>query len=101
MTSDAGARLLLQVDRLLSLFDQVAACFSHRRNPDRIQRALRTLIARRTVAIDPGHEDLNDHDQLGHDPLMALITRTPRCWGRRPPGRSRGDLRFPQLIEKE
>ena len=62
----------------------MAACFSHRRNPDRIQRALRTRIAQRTVAIALGHKYLNDHDQLRPDPLMALFSRTPRCWGRRP-----------------
>ena len=84
MTSDAGARLLPQFDRTLSPFDQVAVCFSHRRNPDRIQRALRTRIAQPIVGVALGHEYLNDHDQLRHDPLMALFSRTPRCWGRRP-----------------
>ena len=74
ITSDAGALLLRRVEQHLSFFDQVADCFTDHRNPDRIQHSLRTLIAQRIVAIALGYEDLNDHDQLRHDPLMALFS---------------------------
>ena len=74
ITSDAGALLLRRVEQRLSLFDQVADCFSDHRDPNRIQHGLRTLIAQRIVAIALGYEDLNDHDQLRHDPLMALFS---------------------------
>ena len=56
ITSDAGLLLLRQVDQRLSLFDQVADCFTDHRNPDRIQHSLRTLIARRSLRrrqLDP------------------------------------------------
>ena len=78
ITSDAGALLLRPVDQRLSLFDQVADCFTDHRNPDRIQHSLRTLIAQRIVAIALGYEDLNDHDQLRHDPLMVLFSENRR-----------------------
>ena len=78
ITSDAGLLLLRQVDQRLSLIDQVAACFTDHRNPDRIQHSLRTLIAQRIVAIALGYEDLNDHDQLRHDPLMTLFSEKGR-----------------------
>ena len=78
ITSDAGALLLRPVDQRLSLFDQVADCFTDHRNPDRIQHSLRTLIAQRIVAIALGYEDLNDHDQLRHDAVMALFS-DKRC----------------------
>ena len=74
ITSDAGALLLRRVEQRLSLFDQVADCFTDHRDPDRIQHSLRTLVAQRIVAIALGYEDLNDHDQLRHDPLMALFS---------------------------
>ena len=74
ITSDAGALLLGRVDQRLSLFDQVADCFSDHRDPDRIQHSLRTLVAQRIVAIALGYEDLNDHDQLRHDAVMALFS---------------------------
>ncbi len=78
ITSDAGALLLRRVERRLSLIDHVAACFTDHRNPDRTQHSLRTLIAQRIVAIALGYEDLNDHDQLRHDPLMALFSEKGR-----------------------
>ena len=60
-------------------------CFTDHRDPKRIQYSLRTLIAQRIVGIAQGYEDLNDHDQLRHDPLMALLSekgpgRTPLPW---------------------
>ena len=83
ITSDAGLLLLRRVEQRLSLFDQVADCFTDHRDPSRIQHSLRTLIAQRIVAIALGYEDLNDHDQLRHDPLMALFSEN-RC-GDSPP----------------
>ncbi len=78
ITSDAGLLLLRRVEQRLSLFDQVADCFTDHRDPNRIQHSLRTLIAQRIVAIALGYEDLNDHDQLRHDPLMALFSEKGR-----------------------
>ena len=69
ITPDAGALLLRRVERRLSLFDQVADCLrSPRPRPDPAQPALIAL----------GYEDLNDHDQLRHDPLMALFSENRR-----------------------
>ena len=83
ITSDAGLLLLRRVEQRLSLFDQVADCFTDHRDPSRIQHSLRTLIAQRIVAIALGYEDLNDHNQLRLDPLMALFSEN-RC-GDSPP----------------
>ena len=55
ITSDVGALLLRQVDRRVSLFDWLIACFSDHCNPDRIQHSLPTLIAQRIVAIALGY----------------------------------------------
>ena len=78
ITSDAGALLLRRVDQHLSLCDQVADCFTDHRDPNRTRYSLRSLIAQRIVAIALGYEDLNDHDQLRHDPLMALFSEKGR-----------------------
>ena len=74
ITSDAGALLLRQVDQYLSLCGQIADCFTDHRDPKRIRHSLRSLIAQRIVGIALGYEDLNDHEQLRHDPLMALFS---------------------------
>ena len=81
ITSDAGLLLLRRVDRHLSVSDQVAACFTDHRDPKRIQHSLSKLISQRILGIAQGYEDLNDHDQLRHDPLMALVSEKGRRVG--------------------
>ena len=74
IASDAGLPLLRRVDRRPSLFDRVADCFTDHRDPKRVQHSVRSLITQRILGIALGYEDLNDHNQLRHDPLMALFS---------------------------
>ena len=76
ITSNAGALLLREIDRFVGLFDRVAACFRDHRDPRLRVHALRTLLAQRITGIALGYEDLNDHDDLRHDPLLALLADT-------------------------
>ena len=76
ITSNAGALLLREIDRLVGLFDRVAACFTDHRDPRLRVHALRTLLAQRITGIALGYEDLNDHDDLRRDPLLALLADT-------------------------
>ena len=73
ISSDGGAVLLGEVDRRLGLLDRVAACFQDRRDPERIEHSVSELVKQRVYAIALGYEDLNDHDQLRSDPLLALL----------------------------
>ena len=73
MTSDAGALLLGAADRAIGLVDRLAGCFADRRKPELIEHEVRTLVGQRVVAIALGYEDLNDHDRLRHDPVMAVL----------------------------
>ena len=52
---------------------------------------MRTLVGQRVFGLALGYEDLNDHDQLRHDPMMAVLAgklaarrRTARRWPARP-----------------
>ena len=76
ITSNAGALLLREIDRVVGLFDRVAACFTDHRDPRLRVHALRTLLAQRITGIALGHEDLNDHDDLRRDPVLALLADT-------------------------
>ena len=76
ITANAGALLLREIDRFVGLFDRVAACFTDHRDPRLRVHALRTLLAQRITGIALGYEDLNDHDDLRHDPLLALLADT-------------------------
>jgi hypothetical protein len=73
ITSDAGALLLGATDKVIGLTRKLAACFKDSRNPAFIEHAVETLVMQRVVGIALGYEDLNDHDQLRHDPIMAVL----------------------------
>src|SRR6185436_19524177 len=73
ITSDAGALLLGATDRVLGLTRRLAACFRDSRDPAYTEHAVETLVMQRVVGIALGYEDLNDHDQLRHDPVLATL----------------------------
>src|SRR5690349_8786465 len=73
ITSDAGALLLGATDRVLGLTRRLAACFKDSRDPAYTAHAVETLVMQRVVGIALGYEDLNDHDQLRHDPVLATL----------------------------
>jgi hypothetical protein len=74
VTSDAGTVLLREADRAIGLIERVAACFTDHREADEVIHALPTLIGQRIVAIALGYEDVNDHDTLRRDPVLALFS---------------------------
>ena len=74
ITSNAGALLLGKADRSTGLFNRVAAGFTDHRDPRLTEHSVRTLVAQRITGISLGYEDLNDHDDLRHDPLLALLS---------------------------
>jgi hypothetical protein len=80
VSSDAGALLLGRTDAAIGLIDRLAGCFVDQRDPDLIEHSVRTLIGQRVFGLALGYEDLNDHEQLRHDPVMgALLGKlTPR-----------------------
>src|SRR5712691_3457152 len=53
---------------------RVVACFTDARDPDRVEHALEQLLAQRIYGLALGYEDLNDHEELRRDPLLALLT---------------------------
>jgi hypothetical protein len=73
ITSDAGALLLRDIDSYFGFLDQFAACFTDHRDPDRTEHALGALLKQRVFGLCLGYEDLNDHDRLRHDPLIATL----------------------------
>jgi Transposase DDE domain group 1 len=73
VTSDAGALLLKATDQAIGLMGRFAGCFHDERRPELIEHEVATLVGQRVFAIALGYEDLNDHDELRHDPLMAVL----------------------------
>jgi hypothetical protein len=73
ITSDGGALLLRTTEELTGILRQFAACFTDHRNPDLMEHPLKDLIAQRVYGLALGYEDLNDHDDLRRDPLLATV----------------------------
>jgi hypothetical protein len=73
ITSDAGGLLLREVEAKTGILRRFAACFTDHRDPERIEHTVVELLAQRVYALALGYEDLNDHDALRHDPLMAVL----------------------------
>jgi hypothetical protein len=73
ISSDGGALLLRQVEQATGIIRRFAACFTDHRDPEKIEHTLEHLIAQRVYALALGYEDLNDHDDLRNDPLLATV----------------------------
>ena len=85
LSSNGGVLLLQQVDRLLGVSRGLAQCFLDRRDARWVQHALDALLRQRLFGQALGYEDLNDHDLLRRDPLLAVA-----CEKRDPLGQDRG-----------
>ena len=73
ITSDAGALLLGATDRVIRLTERFAACFIDVRMPELVEHKVGTMVLQRVIGIALGYEDLNDHDELRHDPVLAVL----------------------------
>jgi len=72
ISSDGGLLLLREVAQLSDFFGRVADCFIDHRDPTRIEHSVHHLVAQRILGIACGYEDLNDHDALRYDQLLAV-----------------------------
>jgi hypothetical protein len=73
ITSDGGGLLLREVETKTKIIERFARCFTDHRDPERVEHTVYELVAQRVFAVALGYEDLNDHDQLRHDPLLAVL----------------------------
>jgi len=73
ISSDGGALLLGAADRALGLVERFAGCFRDHRQAELVEHEVRTLVGQRVFGQALGYEDLNDHDWLRHDPVLAVL----------------------------
>jgi Transposase DDE domain group 1 len=73
ITSDGGGPLLREVEKRIGILHQFSACFTDYRNPDLIEHPVKQLVAQRVYGLALGYEDLNDHEELRNDPLLAVL----------------------------
>jgi len=73
ITTEAGALLLHKTEQKTGILRQFAGCFTDHRAPDQIEHSVSELVRQRIYGLAQGFEDLNDHDQLRADPLLATL----------------------------
>ena len=73
ITSDAGGLLLRETEMRTGILSRFAECFQDLRNPELIEHSVAELVAQRVYGLALGYEDLNDHDDLRRDPLLAVL----------------------------
>jgi hypothetical protein len=83
MTSDAGVLLLGRADRRLGLLRRFAGCFVDSRSANTVEHTIERLVGQRVMGIALGYEDVNDHDELRHDPALAATLGRLRGYRRR------------------
>jgi hypothetical protein len=72
ISSDGGAVLLREVERKARVILQFTGCFTDHRDAERVEHPLGHLVGQRVLGLAQGYEDLNDHDTLRGDPMLAL-----------------------------
>jgi hypothetical protein len=73
ITSDGGGLLLREVEERFGIVGPFVECFTDHRDPELIEFRVSELLLQRVMGLALGYEDLNDHDRLRGDPLLALL----------------------------
>jgi len=73
LSSDGGLILLGEVERQRRIIDRFAECFIDHRDPEALEHSVADLVAQRIYGLALGYEDVNDHDDLRLDPLLATV----------------------------
>jgi hypothetical protein len=71
IVSDGGVPLIAEADRVFRVLERYADCFTDHRDPELIEHSVLDLVRQRIYGLCLGYEDLNDHDRLRADPLIA------------------------------
>ena len=95
ITTDGGGLLRREVEKRRRSMARFAACFRDHRAAEHIEHTVREGVAQRVYALALGYEDLNDHDELRRDPLMAARAEKPDPSGEAACGSATESRRWP------
>ena len=83
ITSDAGGILLREVEKRTGILGRMSKCFEDHRDAERIEHTVESLVKQRVMGLCLGYEDLNDHDELCRDRMLALLCESDDVTGKR------------------
>ena len=84
MSSNGGVVLLGEVDRRRRIVERLAGCFEDAREPGQVEHSVEDLLRQRIYGLAAGHEDLNDHEELRTDALLAAAVGKSDPTGEQP-----------------
>jgi hypothetical protein len=64
--------LVREVDQRRQIVERFAGCFEDRREAGQVEHPVEDLLRQRIFGLALGYEDLNDHDELRTDALLAV-----------------------------
>ncbi len=73
ISSDGGGLLLAEVEARTGIIARLAEQFTDHRDTQAIEHSVRELVSQRVLGLALGYEDLNDHNRLRLDPLLAVM----------------------------
>ena len=73
ITSNAGALLPQAVEACTQVCRRAARCFQDHRDGRWVEHTVEELVTQRVLGLALGYEDLNDHDTLRRDALLAAV----------------------------
>ena len=75
LSSDGGCVLIRELDQQIDFFSPIVQCFDDHRDPRYVEHSLQSMLIQRVVGLALGYEDLNDHDELRDDSVLALVAK--------------------------
>jgi hypothetical protein len=96
VTSDAGGLLLREVEARRRIVEAFARCFTDHRDPDLVEHPVLDLVAQRVYGLALGYEDINDHETLRRDRVLATLVGKAE-----PDGRNRRRARDQATLWRE
>jgi hypothetical protein len=73
VSSDGGGLLLREVEGRRGWVRDFAECFDDYRDARWVEHSVRAMAGQRVFGLALGYEDLNDHEHLRADPLLAVL----------------------------
>jgi hypothetical protein len=90
LSSDGGLMLLSDLNKKLLLSQRLANCFVDMRKQHLVEHHIEELVAQRLLGLCAGYQDLNDHNDLRLDPLVAIAVGKPDPVGENRIGQNTG-----------
>ena len=79
VSSDGGLLLLREVELRHNIIKRAAKHLPDKRQAGKVRHTTERMLGQRVMALAQGYEDLNDHEDLRHDPLLQTAVQSSKA----------------------